>query len=165
MSLHPVRLCFAALALAAVSGMASAQSAPAAAAAPAVQSANILDIKDASSDPGYAEQNNAQRNQVQPGNNAPMWRQVGQGLTGHSSLPASQAPEAGNLIQPFVQYPGSTLTNAGEAWRQARNNLIIPYGRLFGDRVGCDRALLLGQRQHAFARCRDGASDRAFHPL
>ena len=131
MSLHPVRLCFAALALAAVSGMASAQSAPAAAAAPAVQSANILDIKDASSDPGYAEQNNAQRNQVQPGNNAPMWRQVGQGLSGHSSLPASQAPEAGNLIQPFVQYPGSTLTNAGEAWRQARNNLIIPYGGAF----------------------------------
>jgi len=131
MSLHPVRLCFAALALAAVSGLASAQSAPAAAPAPAVQSANILDIKDASSDPGYAEQNNAQRNQVQPGNNAPMWRQVGQGVTGYSSLPPSQAPEAGNLIQPFVQYPGSMLTNAGEAWRQTRNNLIIPYGGAF----------------------------------
>ncbi len=131
MSLHPVRLCFAALALAAVSGLASAQSAPAAAPAPAVQSANILDIKDASSDPGYAEQNNAQRNQVQPGNNAPMWRQVGQGVTGYSSLPKSQAPEAGNLIQPFVQYPGSMLTNAGEAWRQTRNNLIIPYGGAF----------------------------------
>ncbi len=131
MSLHSVRLCFAALALAAVSGLASAQSAPAAAPAPAVQSANILDIKDASSDPGYAEQNNAQRNQVQPGNNAPMWRQVGQGVTGYSSLPKSQAPEAGNLIQPFVQYPGSMLTNAGEAWRQTRNNLIIPYGGAF----------------------------------
>ena len=131
MSLHPVRLCFAALALVAVSGLASAQSAPAAAPAPAVQSANILDIKDASSDPGYAEQNNAQRNQVQPGNNAPMWRQVGQGVTGYSSLPPSQAPEAGNLIQPFVQYPGSMLTNAGEAWRQTRNNLIIPYGGAF----------------------------------
>ena len=131
MSLHPVRLCFAALALVAVSGLASAQSAPAAAPAPAVQSANILDIKDASSDPGYAEQNNAQRNQVQPGNNAPMWRQVGQGVTGYSSLPKSQAPEAGNLIQPFVQYPGSMLTNAGEAWRQTRNNLIIPYGGAF----------------------------------
>ncbi len=131
MSLHSLRLCFAALALAAVSGLASAQSAPAAAPAPAVQSANILDIKDASSDPGYAEQNNAQRNQVQPGNNAPMWRQVGQGVTGYSSLPKSQAPEAGNLIQPFVQYPGSMLTNAGEAWRQTRNNLIIPYGGAF----------------------------------
>ncbi|MGM9451332.1 hypothetical protein RRF55_27665, partial [Klebsiella sp. K47] len=39
-----------------------------------------------------------------------------------------QAPEAGNLIQPFVQYPGSLLTNAGEAWRQVRNQWIIPYG-------------------------------------
>jgi formate dehydrogenase subunit gamma len=27
-----------------------------------------------------------------------------------------------------VQYPGSNLTNAGEAWRQVRNNWIIPYG-------------------------------------
>jgi formate dehydrogenase subunit gamma len=57
-----------------------------------------------------------------------MWRQVGAGANGYSSLPASQAPEAGNLIQPFVQYPGSRLTNAGEAWRQVRNQWIIPYG-------------------------------------
>jgi formate dehydrogenase subunit gamma len=27
-----------------------------------------------------------------------------------------------------VQYPGSSVTNAGEAWRQVRNNWIIPYG-------------------------------------
>jgi formate dehydrogenase subunit gamma len=27
-----------------------------------------------------------------------------------------------------VQYPGSRLTTAGEAWRQVRNNWIIPYG-------------------------------------
>ena len=65
---------------------------------------------------------------MQPGNNAPMWRQVGAGITGYSSLPKSEAPEAGNLIQPFVQYPGSRLTNAGEAWRQVRNNWLIPYG-------------------------------------
>ena len=37
-------------------------------------------------------------------------------------------PEAGVLIQPPVQYPGSRLTTAGEAWRQVRNNWIIPYG-------------------------------------
>ncbi|MEO8389967.1 formate dehydrogenase subunit gamma, partial [Polaromonas sp.] len=55
-------------------------------------------------------------------------RQVGEGVTGYSSLPKSEAPEAGNLIQPFVQYPGSRVTNAGEAWRQVRNNWIIPYG-------------------------------------
>ena len=99
------------------------------AAVPGVQSANIFSIApDASTDPKYADQNNGERNKVQPGNNAPIWRQVGAGATGYSSLPASEAPEAGNLIQPFVQYPGSKLTTAGEAWRQVRNNWIIPYG-------------------------------------
>jgi formate dehydrogenase subunit gamma len=94
-----------------------------------VQSANIFSIApDANTDPKYADQNNGERNKVQPGNNAPIWRQVGAGATGYSSLPASEAPEAGNLIQPFVQYPGSKLTTAGEAWRQVRNNWIIPYG-------------------------------------
>ncbi len=123
----------------------SAQTAPAAAAPAApvassnadagktgalgVQSANIFSIApDANTDPKYADQNNGERGKVQPGNNAPMWRQVGAGVTGYSSLPASEAPEAGNLIQPFVQYPGSKLTTAGEAWRQVRNNWIIPYG-------------------------------------
>ena len=106
-----------------------AQNAPAAdPAAMGVKSANILQLTDADSRPDYKDQNNAQRGQVQPGNNAPMWRQVGQGVTGYSSLPLSQAPEAGNLIQKFVQYPGSRLTNAGEAWRQVRNNWLIPYG-------------------------------------
>jgi len=94
-----------------------------------VKSANVFQLApDADSDPKYKDQSNAQRGQVQPGNNAPMWRQVGQGVTGYSSLPKSQAPEAGNLIQPFVQYPGSRLTNAGEAWRQVRNQWLIPYG-------------------------------------
>lgn len=123
-------------------GLVQAQTAPAApagadTAAPAttapavagVKSANIFEIApDASTDPNYASQTNAERKQVQPGNNAPMWRDVGKGVTGYSSLPLTQAPEAGNLIQPFVQYPGSRLTNAGEAWRQVRNNWLIPYG-------------------------------------
>lgn len=99
-------------------------------AAPAgIQSVNIMDVKpDASADPGYVNQSNGERAKVQPGNNAPMWRQVGSGVEGYSSLPKSTAPEAGVLIQPFVQYPGSRLTNAGDAWRQVRNNWIIPYG-------------------------------------
>lgn len=119
-------LCAAALALP-VAGWAA--DAPAAAGAGGIKSANIFEVKpEASEQPGYAGQNNGERAKVQPGNNAPMWRQVGSGVTGFSSLPASQAPEAGNLIQPFVQYPGSSLTNAGEAWRQVRNNWILPYG-------------------------------------
>ena len=105
---------------------------PAATAATAmggIQSANIFEIAPgAASDPDYGQQTNAERNRVQPGNNAPMWRAVGSGVTGYSSLPVSQAPEAGNLIQPMVQYPGSRFTTAGEAWRQVRNNWLIPYG-------------------------------------
>ena len=135
---HPSRS-LAALLLAACaalgSGGALAQTAaaPAPTAAPAavggVQSANIFEVKpDASADPAYLAQTNAERAKVQPGNNAPMWRQVGAGVTGFTSLPAREAPEAGNLIQPFVKYPGSGLTNAGEAWRQVRNNWLIPYG-------------------------------------
>jgi len=116
-------------------GSAVAQTAPAAAPAPAaavmpgIQSQNIVDVKpDASEVPGYAKQTNGERAKVQPGNNAPMWRQVNSGVAGFSSLPKSEAPEAGVLIQPFVQYPGSRVTNAGEAWRQVRNNWLIPYG-------------------------------------
>lgn len=98
-----------------------------------IQGQNIFDVKpevkrDASSEPGYLEQNNAQRNRVQPGNNAPMWRGVQAGVEGYTSLPRSQAPEAGVLIQGPVQYPGSRFTTAGEAWRQVRNHWIVPYG-------------------------------------
>jgi formate dehydrogenase subunit gamma len=110
---------------------AAPSAAPAAAAANSlgVKSANIFQIAPgADADPKYKDQTNAERGQVQPGNNAPMWRAVGQGVTGYTSLPKSQAPEAGNLIQPFVQYPGSRLASAGESWRQVRNNIIIPYG-------------------------------------
>lgn len=125
---------FAALAL--CWGSAVAQTTPAAApdsapaaVMPGIQSQSIFEIKpDASDEPGYAKQTNGERARVQPGNNAPMWRKVSSGAPGYSSLPKSQAPEAGVLIQPFVQYPGSRLTNAGEAWRQTRNNWLIPYG-------------------------------------
>jgi formate dehydrogenase subunit gamma len=131
--LRPLLTTLSALALTMVlSHTALAQNAPAvpaAATSNAIQSVNIMDVKpEASLEPGYAQQTNGERAKVQPGNNAPMWRQVGSGVEGYSSLPKSTAPEAGVLIQPFTQYPGSRLTNAGEAWRQVRNNWIIPYG-------------------------------------
>ncbi len=68
-----------------------------------------------------------QRGKSQPGNNAPFWRAVRESgnQAGYSNLPGA---EQGVLIQPFVQYPGSRFTNAGEAWRQVRNHWIIPYG-------------------------------------
>jgi formate dehydrogenase subunit gamma len=37
-------------------------------------------------------------------------------------------PEMGTLVQSFTQYPGSRYTTAGEAWRQVRNQWILPYG-------------------------------------
>ena len=56
---------------------------PPPAAPAAVKSANIFEVKpDASEAPNYAAQTNGERAQVQPGNNAPMWRQVGSGVTG-----------------------------------------------------------------------------------
>jgi formate dehydrogenase subunit gamma len=73
------------------------------------------------------DDSNAARSKSQPGNNAPFWRAVRESgeQAGYSSLPGI---EKGTLIQSFVQYPGSRLASAGEAWRQVRNNWIIPYG-------------------------------------
>jgi len=90
--------------------------------------AGTVFAQDAAADAKYPKQTNGERAQAQPGNNAPMWRDVGSGATGQSSLPKREAPEAGNLIQGFTQYPGSRVTNAGDAWRQTRNNIILPYG-------------------------------------
>ncbi|WP_137919230.1 formate dehydrogenase subunit gamma [Hydrogenophaga sp. 2FB] len=74
-----------------------------------------------------ADENNAARARSQPGNNAPFWRGVRQSgeTAGVTNLPGV---EKGVLIQRFVTYPGSDHTNAGEAWRQVRNRVIIPYG-------------------------------------
>ncbi len=73
------------------------------------------------------DETNAQRAKTQPGNNAPFWRQVRESgnREGYTSLPGL---EMGTLVQEFTQYPGSQFTTAGEAWRQVRNNWIIPYG-------------------------------------
>jgi formate dehydrogenase subunit gamma len=73
------------------------------------------------------DETNAGRNKSQPGNNAPFWRSVRESGTqeGVVNLPGL---EKGQLIQQFVQYPGSRFTTAGEAWRQVRNRWILPYG-------------------------------------
>ena len=104
---------------------ASAQAAPEAVASSAALAAPPAGFV-APADP-KADETNAQRGKSQPGNNAPFWRGVRDSgvQKGISSLPGA---EKGVLIQEFVQYPGSRLTNAGEAWRQVRNNWIIPYG-------------------------------------
>ena len=55
-----------------------------------------------------------QRQVTQPGNNAPMWREVRSGEAGYSSLPGR---EMGVLVQ-----------SAGETWRQIRNGPVTFYG-------------------------------------
>ena len=62
--------------------------------------------------PGAAEQ--AKRQQQQPGNNAPMWREV---RSEKEHYTTDRGPEAGVLIQ-----------SGGETWRQRRNNQLIPMG-------------------------------------
>jgi formate dehydrogenase subunit gamma len=117
----------------AASKVAPEDTVPGQAAPGGIKGQNIFDVKpevkpDASSLPDYMKQNNGQRNAVQPGNNSPMWRGVAGGANGYSSLPKSEAPEAGNLIQAPVQYPGTRFVTAGEAWRQVRNHWLVPYG-------------------------------------
>lgn len=101
-----------------MAGLAGAQQAPAAGGAPAGFAAPA--------DP-RPDETAAERAKSQPGNNAPFWRAVRESGTeaGYTSLPGV---EKGVLIQPFVQYPGSRYTTAGEAWRQVRNDFILPYG-------------------------------------
>ena len=116
-----------------VSASALAQSAtPAADVAPAAPAAAVAPSASPTGPPaGFVapaepkpDESNAERGKTQPGNNAPVWRAV-RDTGGTTSLPGA---EMGVLIQPFVQYPGSRFTSAGEAWRQVRNNWIIPYG-------------------------------------
>jgi formate dehydrogenase subunit gamma len=71
---------------------------------------------------------NAERAKTQPGNNAPFWRTVRNWSPQPDTTSAVRGVESTVLIQPFVQYPGSRFTTAGEAWRQVRNQWIIPYG-------------------------------------
>ncbi|MGQ0655270.1 MAG: formate dehydrogenase subunit gamma [Betaproteobacteria bacterium] len=67
-----------------------------------------------------------QRAVEQPGNNAPVWRQV---QSGEPSATSISGRETGVLIQPPARYIGQDVrTTAGEAWRQFRNGPVTFYG-------------------------------------
>ncbi len=114
-------------------GPALAQSAPAAdgtkaqttaQAAPAPATQGLPNVQ--SDDIRYLNQNQAERTRVQPGNMAPVYRQIKEGTNNYSSLPAL---ESGVLIQPKAQFPGQArATTAGEAWRLYRNGPLTLYG-------------------------------------
>ncbi|MFJ7566321.1 formate dehydrogenase subunit gamma [Herminiimonas sp. NPDC097707] len=106
--------------LVATAGIALAQTSEPAAAA----TQNMSNIE--SDDILYMKQNQAERTKVQPGNLAPVYRQVKEGGEHYSSLPAL---ESGVLIQQKAQFPGQArATTAGEAWRQYRNGPLTTYG-------------------------------------
>ncbi|NDY91834.1 formate dehydrogenase subunit gamma [Ideonella livida] len=111
------------LALLALGPSAQAQSG---AAAPAPAAATAASAAQAQTEP-RPDESQAERQKSQPGNNAPYWRSVRESgqQAGYSSLPGA---EKGVLIQSMAQYPGSARTTAGEAWRQVRNQWILPYG-------------------------------------
>jgi formate dehydrogenase subunit gamma len=75
-----------------------------------------------------ADDSQAKRQAVQPGNNAPVWREVHSGETNYTSI---RGPETGVLIQPQAKFFGQdTMTTAGEAWRKYRNGPVTFYGGL-----------------------------------
>ncbi len=91
---------------------------------PATSVQNLSNIQ--SDDILYMKQNQAERTRVQPGNLAPVYRQIKSGEEHYSSLPAL---ESGVLIQPKAQFLGQArATTAGEAWRQYRNGPLTLYG-------------------------------------
>jgi len=116
--------CMLAATLAALCGAVSAQQAASAPASAAMKGPPAGFVAPPEPKP---DETNAQRAKTQPGNNAPFWRGVRNSgeQEGFSTLPGA---EKGVLIQRSVQYPGSRVTNAGEAWRQVRDRWIIPYG-------------------------------------
>jgi formate dehydrogenase subunit gamma len=67
-----------------------------------------------------------QRAVTQPGNNAPVWRNVQSGAPNYTSIPGR---ETDVLIQPPARFPGQDrVTTAGEAWRQFRNGPVTFIG-------------------------------------
>ena len=67
-----------------------------------------------------------QRAATQPGNNAPVWRNVQSGAPNYTSV---QGRETDVLIQAPARFPGQNrVTTAGEAWREFRNGPVTFIG-------------------------------------
>jgi formate dehydrogenase subunit gamma len=65
----------------------------------------------------------AERQITQPGNNAPVWRDVRSGDPAYTSI---KGQEVNVLIQPTMKLPGQPALTGGEAWRLFRNGVITP---------------------------------------
>jgi len=76
--------------------------------------------------PTTPEQAQQQRQVTQPGNNAPVWREVQRGQPNYTSV---QGREMEVLIQPPARFLGQDVrVTAGEAWRQFRNGPVTFWG-------------------------------------
>jgi formate dehydrogenase subunit gamma len=76
--------------------------------------------------PATPEQAQQQRQLTQPGNNAPVWREVQRGTPNYTSLPGREMEV---LIQPPARFLGQEVSvTAGEAWRQFRNGPVTFFG-------------------------------------
>jgi formate dehydrogenase subunit gamma len=76
--------------------------------------------------PTTPEQAQQQRQLSQPGNNAPVWREVQRGEPNYTSIPGR---EMNVLIQPPARFLGQDVrVTAGEAWRQFRNGPVTFWG-------------------------------------
>ncbi len=78
--------------------------------------------------PAPADEIKAQQERAvtQPGNNAPVWRNVQSGTPNYTSI---QGRETAVLIQPPARFPGQGhITTAGEAWREFRNGPVTFIG-------------------------------------
>jgi formate dehydrogenase subunit gamma len=71
-------------------------------------------------------QEQQQRRLDQPGNNAPVWREVKSGEKNYVSIPGR---EVDVLVQPPARFLGQkSMVTAGEAWRQFRNGPVTFIG-------------------------------------
>jgi formate dehydrogenase subunit gamma len=76
--------------------------------------------------PQTPTQEQQQRSVTQPGNNAPVWREVQSGKPNYTSIPGR---ETNVLIQPPARFLGQDVrVTAGEAWRQFRNGPVTFWG-------------------------------------
>lgn len=67
-----------------------------------------------------------QRELTQPGNNAPVWRNV---QSGTPNVTTVRGVDTEVLIQPPARFPGqANISTAGEAWRLFRNGPVTFYG-------------------------------------
>jgi formate dehydrogenase subunit gamma len=87
----------------------------------------VAAAQDAGDEAGEQAAQQVERQQTQPLNNAPVWREVRSGVPAETAVIGR---ETNVLIQPTMKLPGFPAVSAGEAWRLARPPLSTAGGAL-----------------------------------